>query len=114
MPDDLKESLGNVNESGLSDCYSTGPWEIGKHGAIVSAEPFVTQSDFDYYGGNVVCESVNKKNAAMIAACPQMYEALKKAKDILICEFNYRTFMANFPEVEVAIRAAEGRSQFEE
>ena len=33
--------------------------------------------DVEYYGGHLICESVNEANARLIAAAPDLLEALK-------------------------------------
>jgi hypothetical protein len=111
---DKTVSKDSVEDLGSSLGYSPGPWQYGMY----KMQPTV----FDSHGNGTVpiatCHDWTtgnvKSNARLMAASPQMYEALKKAKEVLITEFSYRTFMANFPEVEEAIRVAEGRNPFDE
>lgn len=65
--------------------YTPGPWRSGTvYGAIVA--DYKTSSyeesghgDVNYYGGHLVCESVEfEANARLIAAAPEMLEALKE------------------------------------
>ena len=59
--------------------HSKGPWRRGLFGAVVCDEPtgLPGADDVAYYGGNLVCESVAQKNIPIIAAAPEMYEALQ-------------------------------------
>src|SRR5438132_4123811 len=77
--------------------HTPGPWRISDnlHGGIVSdhptgrpleADPFVTEGgvlipdDFQAYGGYMVCESALPKDRPLIAAAPEMFEALRFAE----------------------------------
>jgi hypothetical protein len=61
-----------------------GPWEIGKYNSCViskndeslSIRGSVGEDAIEYYGGNLICESVSKSNAKLIAAAPELLEAL--------------------------------------
>lgn len=65
--------------------HTKGPWENGNVGdAIISkhpnaiAGPSYTKDVLDYYGGAVICESVNSEDKPIIKAAPEMYEAMKR------------------------------------
>lgn len=65
--------------------HTKGPWENGNVGdAIISKHPDAiagasyTKDVLDYYGGAVICESVNSEDKPIIKAAPEMYEALKE------------------------------------
>jgi hypothetical protein len=32
--------------------------------------------DVDYYGGHLICESINSSNAALVAVAPEMFDLL--------------------------------------
>jgi hypothetical protein len=58
------------------------PWRQGLiPDAIVTDEPSdyvgTGHADIDYYGGYLVCESVEAKHRPLIIAAPQLLEALK-------------------------------------
>jgi len=62
--------------------HTPGPWLIGKHGSIISDPGNNNEGNnnvIDFYGGNVVCESIQiAANAYLIAAAPELLEALEK------------------------------------
>jgi len=37
-----------------------------------------------YYGGNLICESVSDYNANLIAAAPELYDALEYARSLIM------------------------------
>lgn len=61
-----------------------GPWEIGNHNSCVISKNdesliirgAVGEDAIKYYGGNLICESVSQANAKLIAAAPELLEAL--------------------------------------
>jgi len=61
-----------------------GPWKIGKHTSQVVAINLPDNSqydrnkitDMDYYGGYLIAESIEEDNAALIAAAPDLLQAL--------------------------------------
>jgi hypothetical protein len=60
--------------------HTPGPWRLGRPGTIVADTPIPEMrgsSDVDYYQGHVVCESVVQRNASLIAAAPELLEALE-------------------------------------
>jgi hypothetical protein len=61
--------------------HTPGPWRIGKQGGSVVADipiPEIGGSDcIEYYGGHLVAESITPSNAKLIAAAPDMLEALQ-------------------------------------
>lgn len=59
--------------------FTPGPWRVGKHGSVVSDAPVpeVHGSDaIEYYGGHVICETITPSNARLVAASPELLEAL--------------------------------------
>lgn len=60
--------------------HTLGPWRIGKaYGAVVSDHPVTLMrgsDDVEAYGGHMVAESVAKNNLALVAAAPELLEAL--------------------------------------
>ena len=65
--------------------HTPGPWRTGKAcGAVVadSAEGIrirgaVDADSVEYYGGNLIGESISPNNIPLIAAAPELLEALK-------------------------------------
>lgn len=64
--------------------HTPGPWRIGKSGGVVSDAPIEGgvpgTADVDYYGGHLICETVTSANARLIAASPDLLQALEEAK----------------------------------
>jgi hypothetical protein len=56
--------------------HTPGPWRVGRPGAVVT--PNIIENgpqgsdDVDYYGGNLICESVTSANARLIAQAPNL------------------------------------------
>jgi hypothetical protein len=59
--------------------HTPGPWLLGKIGdtVITNAETPTSKDHFEYYGGQVVAESISSDDdRRLIAAAPQLFEAL--------------------------------------
>lgn len=64
--------------------HTKGPWRIGKHtNSVISDNSNGLEINgakgeeaVKYYGGNLICESVSIENAKLIAAAPDLLEAL--------------------------------------
>jgi len=62
--------------------YTKGNWALGnaKSCVVTNAEPELNSSDTKesilYYGGVLICESCSEANAKLIAAAPDLLEAL--------------------------------------
>lgn len=59
--------------------HTKGPWRRGRSGSVVSdahVEGMSGANEPEYYGGNIVAESVAEQNADLISAGPDLYEAL--------------------------------------
>ena len=58
--------------------HTPGPWRVG-HGSWVVSDTAVTGMDgsdaVEFYGGHLICESVNGPNSHLIAAAPDLLEA---------------------------------------
>jgi len=78
-------------------------WKVGKHKSVVVSDTkikntnfpsppnpeFSENSDIEYYGGFLICESVgNDKIAQLIAAAPELLKCLKEAIESLEYERN--------------------------
>ena len=64
--------------------HTQGPWRVGRPGAIVADHPVpeVSGSEaVDYYGGHLIAESVALQNAPILAAAPEMFDALEMVRD---------------------------------
>jgi len=68
-------------------------WKIGNGNVIVAAHKRNMQgayvgrySDFVYYGGELICETVDKKSIHIIAVAPEMLSLLKKF--MTVCDIN--------------------------
>jgi len=61
--------------------HTDGPWvespEVSDAIIAVNGDRPLSGSEVSDYGGQVVCESVEQKNKAIIQAAPDLYEALK-------------------------------------
>lgn len=62
--------------------HTPGPWRIGKsYGAVVADVPVNNGDDNDHveaYGGHLIAESIAVCNRPLIAAAPELLEALEK------------------------------------
>jgi hypothetical protein len=78
-------------------------WKISKHKSVVVSDTkiqntnfpsppnpeFSEEKDIEYYGGYLICESVeNDKIAQLIAAAPQLLKCLKEAIEDVELERN--------------------------
>lgn len=64
--------------------YTKGPWRKGRSGAVVADHPVPGMGGSDaveYYGGHLIAESVAPQNRDIIAAAPELYEALEMVRD---------------------------------
>lgn len=75
--------------------FTPGPWRLGRVGSVVSDSPVEGMGGSDaieYYGGHCVCESVVEPNAHLIAAAPDLYDALRSLllslNDVLSPDFS--------------------------
>lgn len=96
-----------------------GKWEMGKNiDSIVTREPFegcCDEKTAEYYGGYVVAESVPACFGSLIAAAPEMYEALIGARgalrlDAMVDERGryYATTVIALKEIGDALKKARG------
>ena len=64
--------------------FTPGPWRRGCMGGAVVADHPVPEiggsGDVEHYGGHLIAESVAPQNVPLIAAAPEMYQALKAAE----------------------------------
>ena len=71
--------------------FTPGKWKVGKQGSTVVSDsnkyltlPGAIEEDSkEYYGGCLIAESISPNNIHLIAAAPDLYEALKIAKRYL-------------------------------
>ena len=65
--------------------HTPGPWELGSLGSVVTRTPddqvritgIYAEETIRAYGGHVICETVMPANAKLIAAAPELLEALE-------------------------------------
>ncbi|SOE49096.1 hypothetical protein [Orrella dioscoreae] len=64
------------------DCKHTpGPWRIGKPSDSVVADvpaAYADDENHKHYGGYLIAESVSRQNLVLIAAAPELLEALEE------------------------------------
>lgn len=63
--------------------HTKGPWRVGRPGTVVADEavPEINGSEETfYYGGHLIAESIAEKNVSLIAAAPDLLEALEEAR----------------------------------
>lgn len=98
--------------------HTPGPWRVGhSYGAVVtdvdSPGVWCDEENRRGYGGNLVCESVRSEaNARLIAAAPDLFEALEMVRDA--DEDCKRDGLPTIPEparakIDRALAKAEGR-----
>lgn len=69
--------------------HTPGPWKEGRPGTVVAniehAEPEdikTGHSDFEYYGGLLICESIRTPNDSKLISCaPELLLSLKSLVD---------------------------------
>ena len=60
--------------------HTPKPWHKGHGSFIIATHPvngLIGSDDVEYYGGHLVCESVAPQNMDLIAAAPELLEALE-------------------------------------
>lgn len=92
--------------------HTPKPWRVGTGNTVVadSAEGTHSQPDnVEHYGGCLVAESIRTEaNARLIAASPEMLDALETA-EAWLSEFNDNDrFARPLAEVQTAIKKARG------
>ncbi|MCM3599363.1 hypothetical protein M3175_01365 [Robertmurraya korlensis] len=66
--------------------HTPGPWKLGGIGdtVITNAETPSSKDTFEYYGGQVIAESISSDNDRhLISAAPELLEACIKAHEVL-------------------------------
>lgn len=59
--------------------HTPGPWRQGRTGGCVVADSeHATHKDQEYYGGNLVCESIHSPNIPIICAAPELLTLLRQ------------------------------------
>jgi len=70
----------------VSTKHTPRPWKVGKGSFVIadSPAPGIHGSNMiEHYGGHLICESVSEANAHLIAAAPDLLEALEKCLYII-------------------------------
>lgn len=64
--------------------HTPGPWRVGRqgecHSCVVADVPVPGihgSDDVGFYGGHLIAESINHQNAKLIAAAPDLLDALR-------------------------------------
>jgi hypothetical protein len=61
--------------------FTPGPWRLGYgHTVVADSTEGLTirgSTEPEYYGGNMIAESVASANCHLISAAPELYEALR-------------------------------------
>ena len=85
-----------------NESWNKGNWSYNGNGGVISTSnggSLVNGADeVDFYGGYLIAESISKANAQLIAAAPELYEALKEVTDWL-------AEVADCPEIVEACEA---------
>ena len=85
-----------------------GSWRPGRNGAIVTdvQSPWHDDREPEYYGGYLVAESIrNPADEPVLAAAPDMYEALQAVDNALAHNLPHGVMR----RVQAALAKAEGR-----
>lgn len=100
----MKWKIGNLSSTVVSDEVV-----INTNFPSPPSPPFSPAEDVEYYGGYLVCESIgNSNHASLIAAAPDMYEALKMVKEKYGKVANF--WSHDLQQIREAIAKAEGRA----
>ncbi len=97
----------------MSGAFTPGPWRLGRQSdAVVADTPAGHSEDaahVAYYGGHLVAESILPNNRALIAAAPELLEALKALTHSLDADhFEHDDQRAAFKQARAAIAKATG------
>jgi hypothetical protein len=91
--------------------HTPGPWRIGRGTSIVADAPapgIGGSDEVEYYGGHLICESVNEPNARLIAAAPDLLLACQAAYDAMM-QYDFGT-LTLAPQLKAAIAKARGEA----
>lgn len=95
--------------------HTRGPWRIGKaHGAVVADVPVNAGLDNDHveaYGGHLIAESIAVCNRPLIAAAPELLEALEWALRAMEARNPLWAEGERFIAARAAIAKAKGEQQ---
>lgn len=96
--------------------HTPKPWRKGSGSFIICDRslPHIPGNEaMDYYGGRLVCESIAPQDMDIIAAAPELLEALKRLCDLPCncpCEIGVDEMTA-YGQARAAIDKAEGRGE---
>jgi hypothetical protein len=96
--------------------HTPGPWRVGNGSFVISDHPapgITGSDDVHHYGGHLICESVSQANARLIAAAPDLLEALKILSDYPISggyALGPCISECDMQEIRAAIAKAEGKA----
>jgi len=99
--------------------FTPGPWRLGYAHAVVadSTEGLTIRGSIkpEYYGGNMIAESVAPANCHLISAAPELYEALQgtvRILDALLSE-GFTGYVEDSRKVKAALAKARGEQKQE-
>ena len=96
----------------MSAQHTPGPWRAGNAGGSVVGDARIDEvpgsEHIEYYGGHLVAESIAQRNVPLIAAAPDLLEALKttaKAFEMAIRSNLSRDLYDSEEEYTAAVRS---------
>jgi hypothetical protein len=98
--------------------HTPGPWFVrkpkGRHDVSICEHEIIGMHESPMFGKQEtkVCGIHNRidANTTLIAAAPELLEALERTRDILFAEYGPRIYHANFAFINAAIKKARGEA----
>ena len=106
------ETIVRQNEL-ASSTHTPGPWRAGRNFCVVADVPVPDIGGSDavsYYGGHLICESIAKRNVPIVAAAPELLEAVQELLSTMErIDSTTAEYFAARHKVKVAVAKATGR-----